>query len=381
MTVNARMPESLASATGAITVDLGRIASNWRALAAKVAPARCAAVVKADAYGLGAERVIACLARAGCTAFFIATPDEAEAARKIAPDADIYALDGLVGNAAAAFARLGVKPVLPTLDDIVAWSALCRARGERLPAAIHIDTGLHRLGLPVRDVRRLAAEPSMMAAIDLDLVMSHLASADNPRDPKNRDQLLAFETLSALFPGVARSLAASDGLMLGPAYHFDLVRPGYALYGGQASQIAPAPVQAAVTVAARILAVADVAPGETVGYSATWRAKRPSRIATIAAGYADGVPRNASAPDGRPGGYVLVSGHLAPIVGRISMDLITVDVTDLPEGAAMPGEFAKLIAEDLTIEDAGFSAGTIGYEILTRLGHRFTRLYLDDEVR
>lgn len=378
MTVNARMPESVARATGTITVDLGRIAANWRALAEKVAPARCAAVVKADAYGLGAERVIATLVRSGCTAFFIATPGEAETARRVAPDADIYALDGLVGNAAAAFAHLSVKPVLSTLDDVVAWSALCRARGERLPAAFHIDTGLHRLGLPVRDVRRLVAEPSMMAGIELDLVMSHLASADNPRDPKNREQLLTFETLSALFPGVQRSLAASDGLMLGPPYHFDMVRPGYALYGGQASQVAPAPVQAAVSVAARILAVADVAPGETVGYSATWRAKRPSRIATIAAGYADGVPRNASAPDGRPGGHVLISGHLAPIVGRISMDLITVDVTDLPEGAAMPGEFAKLIAEDLTIEDAGFSAGTIGYEILTRLGHRFTRLYLDD---
>lgn len=378
MNVNTRMPESLASTTGTITVDLGRIAANWRALAEKVAPARCAAVVKADAYGLGAERVVAALARAGCTAFFIATPTEAEVVRRIAPDADIYALDGLVGNAAAAFAHLAVKPVLSTLDDIVAWSALCRARGEKLPAAFHIDTGLHRLGLPVRDVRRLAAEPSMMAGIDLDLVMSHLASADNPRDPKNRDQLLAFETLSALFPGVARSLAASDGLMLGPAYHFDLVRPGYALYGGQASQIAPAPVKAAVTVSARILAVADVAPGETVGYSATWRAKRPSRIATIAAGYADGVPRHASASDGRSGGHVLISGHLAPIVGRISMDLITVDITDLPEGAAMPGEFAKIIAEGLTIEDAGFSAGTIGYEILTRLGNRFTRLYLDD---
>ncbi|RUO98822.1 alanine racemase [Hyphomicrobium sp.] len=378
MTVNARMPESLASSTGTITVDLGRIASNWLALADKVAPARCAAVVKADAYGLGAERVIAALTRAGCTTFFIATPDEAETARKIAPSADIFALDGLVGNAAAPFAHLGVKPVLSTLDDVVAWSALCRARGEALPAAIHIDTGLHRLGLPLRDVRRLAAEPSMMAGIEFDLVMSHLASADNPRDPKNRDQLLTFETLSALFPGVPRSLAASDGLMLGPAYHFDLVRPGYAIYGGQASQIAPAPVKPAVTVSARILAVADVAPGETVGYSATWRAKRPSRIATIAAGYADGVPRTASAPDGRPGGHVLISGHLAPIVGRISMDLITVDVTDLPEGAAMPGEFAKLIAQGLSIEDAGYAAGTIGYEILTRLGHRFTRLYLDD---
>jgi alanine racemase len=167
--------------------------------------------------------------------------------------------------------------------------------------------------------------------------------------------------------------------MLGPAFHFDLVRPGYALYGGQASQIAPAPVKPAITVAARILAIAQVAPGETVGYSATWRANRPSRIATIAAGYADGVPRSASAPDGRPGGHVLISGHLVPIVGRVSMDLTTVDVTDLPDGAAMPGEFAKLIGEGLTMEDAGLAAGTIGYEILTRLGPRFTRLYLEDQ--
>jgi alanine racemase len=381
MTASARMPESLASATGTITIDLGQIAANWKALAARVAPARCGAVVKANAYGLGCERVAPALTRTGCTTFFIATPDEAETVRKTAPEAEVFALDGLVGNAAAAFARLAVKPVLSTLDDVVAWSSLCRTRGEKLAAALHIDTGLHRLGIPVRDVRQLAAEPTMMAGIRLDLVMSHLASADNPRDRKNREQLLAFETLSALFPGVPRSLAASDGLMLGPAYHFDLVRPGYALYGGQASQSAPAPVKPAVTVAARILSVVDVAPGETVGYSATWRAKRPSRIATIAAGYADGVPRTASASDSHSGGRVMITGHFAPIVGRVSMDLITVDVTDLPEGAAMPGEFAKLISDELSIEDAGFAARTIGYEILTRLGSRFPRFYLDDEVR
>jgi alanine racemase len=377
MTVDARMSGTLASATGTITIDLGQIAANWQALAAKVAPARCGAVVKANAYGLGADYVIPALARAGCMTFFIATPEEAEAARRLAPSAEIFALDGLVGASAAQFARHDVKPALSTLDDVVAWSALCKTRGKKLAAGVHIDTGLNRLGLPVRDVRRLAAEPGLMTGVTLDLVMSHLASADNPRDPKNRHQLLAFETLSALFPGVRRSLAASDGLMLGPSYHFDLVRPGYAIYGGQASQ-APAPVKAAVTVSARILAVADVMPGETVGYSATWRAKRPSRIATVAAGYADGIPRSASAPDGRPGGHVLIMGHMAPVVGRVSMDLVTIDVTDLPDGAARAGEFAMLIGEGLTAEDAGFSAGTIGYEILTRLSPRFTRLYIED---
>jgi alanine racemase len=371
---------SLAGATGVITVDLGAVVGNWRALSVRVAPARCAAVVKADAYGLGAERVIPALVKAGCTAFFIATPGEAEAARKLAPKAALYALDGLAGDTGETFARLGVTPVLSTLDDIAAWSALAKQRGAKLPAALHIDTGLNRLGLPKRETRRLAAEPALLAGLDLKLVMSHLSSADNPADAKNRDQLIAFETLSALFPRVPRSLAASDGLMLGPNYHFDLVRPGYALYGGQASQTHPAPVKPAVTVAARILAVADVAPGETVGYSATWHARKPSRIATIAAGYADGVPRSASAPDGRPGGHVMIAGVLAPIAGRVSMDLITVDVTDLPPGTAKAGDFAKLICDGLSIEDAGFAAGTIGYEILTRLGPRFARLYLEDEA-
>ena len=221
MTVNARMPESLASATGTITVDLGPHRGELEGSGGKgrastlrrrrqgrrLWPRRRTGHCCAGARGL--HRLL-----------HRDTRRSTRLRAKIAPNADIYALDGLVGNTAAAFAHLAVKPVLSTLDDIVAWSALCRARGEKLPAAIHIDTGLHRLGLPVRDVRRLAADPSMMAGIELDLVMSHLASADNPRDPKNRDQLVAFETLSALFPGVLRSLAASDGLMLGPAYPF-----------------------------------------------------------------------------------------------------------------------------------------------------------------
>lgn len=371
--------QSLAGATGVITVNLATIAANWRALADRVTPARCAAVVKADAYGLGAARVIPALAEAGCTAFFIATPGEAELARVLAPMADIFALDGLAGDNGEAFAQLGVTPVLATLEDVTRWSTLARVRGIRLPAALHIDTGLNRLGLIVRDVRRIAAErASLLHGVDVKLIMSHLASADNPADPKNREQLLAFETLTALLAGVPRSLAASDGLMLGRAYHFDLVRPGYALYGGQASQSNPAPVQPAVSVSARILAINDVPPGETVGYSATWRASRPSRIATIAAGYADGIPRSASASDGRSGGYVMIGGTLAPIVGRVSMDLITVDVTDVPAGAARAGEFAKLIGDGLTIEDAGYAASTIGYEILTRLGPRFVRCYIED---
>lgn len=370
--------EPKAGATGHITVDLVRIAQNWKSVARLVAPAECGAVVKADAYGLGAGRVIRTLVDAGCKTFFIATPEEAEEARRLAPNARLFALDGLLPGSAETFARLGVLPALSTLGDVSTWAVLAEKRGARLGAALHIDSGLNRLGLTARDARRLAGDKAVMSRIDLKLVMSHLASADNPSDPKNRDQLLAFETLSALFPGVPRSLAASDGLMLGKAYHFDLVRPGYALYGGQASAHDPAPVSPVVQVTARILAVNDVAPGETVGYSATWQAARPSRIATIAAGYADGVPRSASSSPERTNGYVLIAGRKVPIVGRVSMDLITVDVTDLPAEAVGAGDEAILLGPGLSIEDAGYAAGTIGYEILTRLGRRFARVYVED---
>ncbi len=253
----------------------------------------------------------------------------------------IYALDGLLPLFGGEFARLGVIPVLSNLTDVEAWVAFGKARGAPLPAALHIDSGLNRLGLPARDARKLAANEALRAGLDLKLVMSHLACADNPADAKNREQLLAFETLSALFPGVPRSLAASDGLMLGRAFHFDLVRPGYALYGGQASVTHPAPVSPVLTVTARILAVNDVAPGASVGYAASWRAKCASRIATIAAGYADGIPRSASFADGHPRGFVLIGGIKAPIIGRVSMDLITVDVTALPPDTARAGAWRR----------------------------------------
>lgn len=366
--------------TGCATINLDQLARNWKRLADLVHPASCGAVVKANAYGLGAERVIPALARAGCTTFFIATPSEAFEARRLAPDADIYALDGLLPNSAKSFAQADVRPVLSTLAEIESWAQLGTRTGHPLPCALHIDSGLNRLGLTARDTRRLAANQKLLDCVDVKLVMSHLACADNPVDPKNRDQLLAFETLSTLFAGKPRSLAASDGLMLGKAYHFDLVRPGYALYGGQASVSNAAPVAPILTVTARILAVNEVAPGESVGYAASWRAKRPSRIATIAAGYADGIPRSASSIDDKACGHVLVAGHKVPIVGRVSMDLITADVTNLPAGSVAAGDDAVLFGAGLTIEDAGYAAGTIGYEILTRLGPRFSRRYIETDA-
>ena len=373
------MPHSLGpldGVTGVVTVDLAQVAANWQALAYLAAPAGCAAVVKADAYGLGAADVVPALLRVGCRTFFVATADEAWQVRALARGAVIYVLDGLVGGAGPRLADIGARPALATFDDCLEWAALCESRDRVMAAALHIDTGLNRLGLPAGDVTALAADASLFKRINVSLVMSHLACADVPGDPMNAAQLAAFEQLRGALPQAPASLAASDGLMLGPEYHFDLVRPGYALYGGQAVKGRAAPVAPAVHVQARVLQVREVAAGQTVGYGAAWRAPRPSRIATIAAGYADGCARGASATNAVPGGQVGHNGRLAPIVGRVSMDLITADVTGLGDNAPRRGDFVDLIGPGLTLEAVGAAAGTIGYEILTRLPRRFIRRVL-----
>ena len=361
-------------ATGVITIDLDAVHANWRALAALVAPAECAAVVKADAYGLGAAKIVPALARAGCRTFFVATPEEGHAARLLVPEARLFALDGLFPGAAPLLLGADVAPVLSSLAEVEDWAREAARAGRPLPAALQIDSGLNRLGLPESEVQALAAQPALLGALDLRLVMSHLASADDPADPNNEAQRAAFERRRALLPPAPASLAASDGLMLGPDYHFDLVRPGYALYGGQAFRGGATPVSPVVTVRARVLQVRTLETGSSVGYSATWRARRPTRIAVIAAGYADGIARALSAPSDTAAAMVVVAGQRAPIVGRVSMDLITVDVTDVA-GEIRRGDLATLIGPGLTIEAMGTAAGTIGYEVLTRLGPRFVRQY------
>ncbi len=361
--------------TGVVTIDLDLLAKNWRALSTLVAPAECAAVVKADAYGLGASHCIPALVRAGCGSFFVATLAEAEEARRLAPDATLYVLDGLLPGAAPALAAIGAIPVLSSQLEIRAYSEFARATGLRPAAALHVCSGLNRLGLTAGDVEALALAPERLGGLDVRLVMSHLASADNADDPMNEAQHAEFEHLRALLPAVRASLSASDGMMLGSPFHFELARPGYALYGGQPSRMRRAPVEPVVSVHARILQIRDVPEGGRVGYSGIWRAAQPSRIATIAAGYADGIPRSASAGNAASGGKVAIGGQVAPIVGRVSMDLITVDVTALPPGSVQPGGWAELVGPAITLEEAGAAAGTIGYEILTRLGRRFHRVY------
>lgn len=361
-------------ATGVIAINLARLAANWRALRDLVAPAQCAAVVKADAYGLGADRVIPALADAGCTAMFVATLAEARHARTLVTSGvAIFVLDGILPGAAALYVESNVWPVLSSAAEAQEWAAEAAKRGGKLPCALHVDTGLNRLGLSAKEVHALAADPDVVNGLDVRLVMSHLACADEPDHPKNVQQRDVLLALRPLLPSAPASLSASDGIMLGPDFHFDLVRPGYALYGGQASKARPAPVKPVVEVYARVLQLRELAPGHTVGYSATYSAQSPRRIAVIASGYADGYFRHLSAATDTICGHVAFHGRRAPIVGRVSMDLITADVTDLQVAR---GDWAEIVGPSITLEEMGEAAGTIGYEALTRLGRRFHRIYL-----
>jgi len=364
------------SATGVIVIDLAQIRANWRTLAKRVAPAGCGAVVKADAYGLGAARVIPALYEAGCRNFFVATQAEAKTAIALAPGATVYVLDGILPGCARELAGLGVRPILASLEEARAWAALAQGGARTPPAALHVDTGLNRLGMSEAEFAALLADAELMAQLDIALIISHLACADDAQHPMNSEQLDVFNRRRVQLPKARASLAASDGLMLGKEFHFDLVRPGYALYGGQAAP-QRAPVLPVVRVSARILQVQDVPSGGRIGYSATYRAASPRRIATIAAGYADGVFRHASAANEESGGAVAIRGKLAPIVGRVSMDLITVDITDVRDPAPVRGDFVDLIGPELSLESVGLDARSIGYEVLTRLGVRFHRHYVD----
>jgi alanine racemase len=353
-----------------LTVDLAAIVENYRMLAANAAPAECAGVVKADAYGLGAAKVAPALHRAGCRTFFVATLDEGRALRALLPLSRIYVLDGLHGSDAAAFIADRLQPVLTSLEELERWRG---ARG--MEAGLHLDTGLSRLGMPADEAARLGAERQRLEGITLTLVMSHLACADDPAHPMNAEQLARFCAALDTLPlpkGITRSLAASSGAFLGAKYAFDLVRPGAALYGIEPLARQPNPMRQVVRLQAKILQVRRVDAGGTVGYGATHRFDRPARLATIGVGYADGFMRSLS---NRGGAYL--DGRRLPIVGRVSMDLTVLDISGLPEGAARPGTLVDLIGPHNPVDSVAAEAGTIGYEILTSLGRRYARRYLD----
>jgi alanine racemase len=358
-----------------LTIDLGALAANWRLLAERAGRAECAAVVKADAYGLSVEPAAAALAAAGCRTFFVAHLVEARRVRQACPDATIYVLNGLLPGTEAAYRPDGIRPVLGSREEIADWAAFCRAEGRPLPAAIHVDTGMNRLGLPVEEALALVGNP-IAGAFRPSLLMSHLVAAEEPENPVNARQIAAFDRVRAAYPGVPASLANSSGILLPQAPHYDLVRPGFALYGGNPAPGRPNPMRPVVRLEASIVQLRDIADGEAVGYNGTWVARGPRRLATLSIGYADGFPRAASSPPDEPRGVALVAGRCCPFAGRVSMDLVILDVTDVPRDQVRRGDRAVLIGDDLTIDEVGARAGTIGYEILTSLGKRYDRRYL-----
>ncbi len=355
-------------------VDLDALAANYRLIADLAGGAQTAPVVKADAYGLGVGPVARRLWAEGARAFFVSRVGEGVALRAAlgpARPATIWVFDGCPPGAASALAKAELTPVLNSFTQIDDWGLHGLRLGRRLPAALHIDTGMNRLGLRPEEARALAVAPDRLRPLELELVVSHLACGGQAGHPMNAQQLDRFIDICSLYPGVPRSLAASGGVFLGPDFGLDQVRPGISLYGGGPFASPDPRLTCVATLDAPVLQVRQVSAGETVGYGADFTATQPMRIAIAAAGYADGVLRSSS-----PGAYGRLDGKACRLVGRISMDLIALDVTDCPN--AQPGASVELIGRNVPLDDVARLAGTISYEVLTRIGARVPRLYSGD---
>lgn len=370
-------------ATHRLTIDLGALRANYRLLRERSAPARCAAVVKADAYGLGVEHVIPALRKEGCDTFFVAVPQEGVSVRKVAPDATVFILGGVFEEAMPTFLEANLVPVLSSLEQIEAWQRFQRERGIRLVCAIMVDTGMNRLGLSIDEARDFAARNRIDHGVTPILVMTHLACGDDPSHPLNLRQVESFQAVAPLFENADSSIANSAGVFLGTAFHGSLTRPGIALYGSNPVNGIANPMRPVVKAEARILQIRDAKAGETVSYGGTVTLARDTRIAIAGAGYADGFHRSMSGTgiplrDAVPsGGEGAVNGRRVPVLGRVTMDMTMFDVTDLPDGSVREGDWIELFGPTIALDDAAAAAGTIGYEVLTALGRRATRLWTD----
>jgi len=370
---------SPSQSSGVLTIDLAALADNWRALARRAAPAQCAAVVKADAYGVGLEAAALALYEAGCRQFFVAQVSEGARARAaLGPtrQARIYVLNGLQAGAdpRADYLAHGLAPAIGSEEELARWAVV--AASQRAPCAIHLDTGMNRLGFATLAALEAAVARFGLGALGVDLLMSHFVSAEEPDNPLNAVQIARFDEARAAFRGLAASLANSSGAFLNARPRYDLVRPGYALYGGNPAPGAPNPMKPVVRLEVAIQRVCWIEAGDSVGYNQQWTAARRTRLATLLAGYADGLPRGAGAIDGKPGADVVIAGRRCPLVGRMSMDLCVADVTDLPEDAARPGVNAQFLGETIGVDEFAARSGTIGYHLLTSLGTRYHRRYV-----
>jgi alanine racemase len=358
------MSEGIAG-QGRLVIDLAGLAANWAFFKDNCAEAECAAVIKANGYGLGVTQVAQRLHRAGCNTFFVAHLGEGIAARAaLGPAPVIYVLNGLMAGQAGIFNAHDLRPILNDLGQIDDW----RENGLGALAALHVDTGMNRLGISEDDID---AANEALEGVSLSLIMSHLACASDPQHPKNGMQRDAFVAAAARLPQAPLSLAASAGILLEGDYCFDLVRPGIGLYGGGPFDADYVPLTPVATLEVPILQIRRIGPGDHVGYGATWQADRAKVVATVALGYADGFLRS-----GSNRGFAVIGGAVCPIIGRVSMDLITLDVTAAGK-AAQVGANAQFLGRGAPIDAQAQALDTISYELLTGLGGRFERVYLD----
>jgi alanine racemase len=372
---------SVSQSSGVLTINLTALADNWRALARRVAPARCAAVVKADAYGIGIESAAPALFAAGCRDFFVAQISEGARVRLAIgreTEAQIYVLNGLqaASDPQADYYAYGLSPVIGDEEELARWAAFAQRQPSPPPCAIHIDTGMNRLGFPSLDTLAGALARHSGETLGVKLLMSHLVSSEEANNPLNALQIERFDRARALLPGVAASLSNAAGIFLSQRPHYDVVRPGYALYGGNPTPGAPNPMKPVVTLDVAIQQTRWIEAGGSVGYNQQWVAPRRTRLATVLAGYADGLPRGAGATHLSSGVDVIIAGTRCPLVGRMSMDLCVADVTALPEHALRAGDSARLLGEEIGLDEFSARAGTIGYHVLTSLGRRYHRNYI-----
>jgi alanine racemase len=368
---------SSAEAGGILTISLPAIEANWKELGRRAMPSECAAVIKADGYGCGLEPVARTLVDAGCKTFFVADLGEARRVRSAAQEPAVYVLNGLLPGTASAYANINVRPVIGSLVELAEWDAFCATSQWRGGAALHVDTGMNRLGISADEAAALA--PRIRAENHgITLLMSHLVCSEQPEHPLNEKQIQLFRDVRLLYRGIPGSLANSSGIFLGSGAHCDVVRPGAALFGVNPTPGHDNPMRPAVELHAHVVQVRTVPKGETIGYNALWTAKHATRVAIVTTGYADGYPRAASATDAAPGAEAIVAGTRCPLAGRVSMDLLAIDITALPDHTVRRGDLVTLIGGGLSVDDLAAAAGTIGYEVLTSLGKRYHRVYRPD---
>ena len=354
-----------------LVIDVDAIVSNYQTLRSKLTNAHCAATLKANAYGLGIKKIAPALDKAGCPTFFVATLDEAVELRKILTSKrkSILVLNGFLTGTGSIFKQYNITPVLNNSRQLEKWVDFNTTLKERQKAALHLDTGMNRLGLDNTDLRRLMNNPQILIKANIYMLLSHLACSDEPKNPMNKNQLLEFNSWIKHLPSMTASFANSGGIYLGEKFHFDLVRPGLALYGSVPGHLQN-DLKNCISLYGRVLQLREVDKGQLIGYGGTYKLPKKARIATIGVGYADGYQRVLSGSS-----TVFHRGFPLPLVGRISMDSITVDISSLPDNNLKEGDFVELLGKHFTIDQAASLAQTVPYEMITGLGRRHYRYY------